>query len=70
MKKLKKANVRKGVAKIRREDGLQRPADSPKIGDFEPAFASRQQGDHDGDHGPIAQLKRQVFLPRYLLRRP
>jgi len=57
------AQIRKTESQIRRNDGLKRSADSPKVGDFEPAPVSRPKRADDDDHRPIAQLKRQHFIP-------
>src|SRR5438067_11349200 len=57
------ANIGKGVLQIRGENGLQRPADSPEVGDFQPALAPGEQRHQDSDHGPIAELKGKRSLP-------
>ncbi len=57
------ADIGKGVAQVRGEDGLQGSADAPEIGDFKPQRSSRPERDHDDDHGPVAHLHGQHLLP-------
>ena len=63
MKKLKKRTFGETVRKIWREHGLECAADSPKIGDFEPARSSSPQGNNDDPHAPVAHLERQHLEP-------
>ncbi|MDB6147615.1 MAG: hypothetical protein JWO45_1279, partial [Spartobacteria bacterium] len=51
-------HIRKTELQIRRDDGLERPADPPKIGYFEPAPVAGPERDNDDGHCPIAQLQR------------
>src|SRR5437660_807188 len=57
------SEIGKTKGQIRGQDGLHRAADSPKIGDLEPARPACPHCDDDYNHCPIAKLKRQDLLP-------
>src|SRR5437868_13181760 len=61
--KTKESEIWETVGQIRGQDRLHRPADSPKIGDLEPARPACPHGDDDYDHGPIAKLEWEQLLP-------
>src|SRR6266568_8820822 len=63
--KTEETKIRKAEAKIWREHGLERPADSPKICDLEPALISTPHRHDHHDHSPIAELERQHLLPAH-----
>ena len=55
--------IGKSEAQIGSDNRLERPTDSPKISDLEPAPVSRPERDDDYEHGPVAQLEWQHFIP-------
>src|SRR5256714_8270774 len=57
------SEIWKTKGQIRGQDGLYGPADSPKIGDLEPARPACPHCDDDYNHCPIAKLERQDLLP-------
>src|SRR6202011_4764971 len=57
------SKIGKSKSQIWRNQGLQGSADSPKVGDLEPAATSGPKRHDDYHHGPIAQLHWQHFLP-------
>src|SRR6266566_2653212 len=55
--------VWKTITQVRRENGLKRTANSPKVRDLEPALTSRPHRHNHHDHAPIAHLHRQHLPP-------
>ncbi len=62
--KADRADIGEIDLKIGREEGLEGAADSPEVGNLGPAVPSREQGDDDRHHCPIAKLKRQGEFPK------
>src|SRR5205814_10317983 len=61
--KTKESEIWETVGQIRGQDRLHRPADSPKIGDLEPARPACPHCDDDYNHRPIAKLEWEKLLP-------
>src|SRR5215475_1263045 len=55
--------VWKTVTQVRREHGLKRTANSPKVRDLEPTLTSRPHRHNHNDHPPVAHLHRQHLAP-------